>query len=401
MQLAERNHSEDPLNFPSESLTASFKSAIDFCYLSSIQAAFSPDRPEIPLYSEVVRDSILLAAKLQNYNAVYFFSRAEAVSWRKFAEDNESTINSCGELLAQDAIGTAIVNGMVQRYISLHEESPGKKVVSDQKALSAYCFQAQDGNTLRINAKKFFSDKTAQLYDLHDFVHILTATSSNGAFGVKYQNGLQLLPQRYKDLTYSAGMKDATGLLFSDGILLSHLSLPIFNALYESGEHSNEEMQEIIAQALFEYMIGSISLLHPPTDKDIAVDQAPDALDLAVLVQNKRYERRGAEFERYLFTRGTPQGPRGDPQKDPLYGLSASEKVIYLASNPTKVLYFEQRNLIRNRAQERAYQLYAQHLLQTGQGPQDLIYKILEFISLDDLRNGRETNLYEEVAKYV
>lgn len=235
---------------------------------------------------------------------------------------------------------------------------------------------------------------------------------------MKYHDGLEGLPRYYRALTEGSGAQDGTGPEFSDGLLFSQLSRPIFE-FYEgernedgSNHYSYDEIQELVTEELTSYLKGEHQLLHPGTGQLMAINRAMNPLELAVCLQNKRYERRAAEAERAVLTRGTPEGVRGNPDADPLLTMSRSERLKYIATLD-EPLYFEARNLSRHRAHEDALGRYARDILEIKTEELssasfseseslkieiELLEKVMSFYHMNDLYTGEEINLYQEVG---
>jgi hypothetical protein len=66
------------------------------------------------------------------------------------------------------------------------------------------------------------------------------------------------------------------------------------------------DIQALIAAELADYLGGNYPLLHPALNRAITSPRPVNIIELAVLMQNKRYERRGAEAEHAILVRGTP-----------------------------------------------------------------------------------------------
>jgi hypothetical protein len=245
----------------------------------------------------------------------------------------------------------------------------------------------------RLTAEQCFTESTGHVHDWHDLAHVLAAAASKGRYGVKYHHGLDRLPRYYRALTEGEGAGDGSGPMFSDGLLFSHLSLPLFDHYVELG-HGWAAVQELTAAELTAFLAGHHRLRHPDTDATIGADRGIDPLELAVCLQNKRYERRAAEVETTLLVRGAPDGPRGHPDRDPLLRMSRSRRLLRIAELD-EPLYYEARNLCRHRAHDDSLGRYAHQL--AGRTP-ELAAAMLDFYHLTDLRLGREINLYQLVA---
>lgn len=390
--------------------------------------AVEPDTESAPFVN--LPKAWLLAVRASRYNAAYGVSRREALSEVEFINENADRIDNIGTYI-DEANGVApIINYAFHAFVKAAARNP-RKVVSEKTAsIAGYAIQAGDSSTLFVKAQSQLLSSDAissyergeQMYDWHDLAHIVAASSSEGAFGAKYHNGLDGLERYYRAITEGAGMQDATGPVFSDGLLFSQLSRPLLEH-YESKQqfdgakqYTYDEIQVLITKDLFQYLGGDHELFHPGTGRNISAGRPIDPLELAVCIQNKRYERRASEVETEVFVRGTPDGPRGDPDKDPLYFLSRSKRLEYVASLDDNLLYFEARNVTRHRAHEDALGQFAIYLLEAKRA--ELITVAIEkqlsleedirlleasvaFFKMEDIRSGKEINLYMMVGDII
>ncbi len=381
------------------------------------------------LETETIRQSWLWAVKSGKYRAIYNVSREEAEMGIEFITKNAVTIDAIGKILDEKNGVTKIVNYALHKYAQEFDQIPGRQIRTAKKSMPVFGIQSCDEYTIAIRKDGFINDdpkksfdNPEQIYDWHDLAHIVGASSSEGAFGTKYHDGLDELDRYYRSLTEGEGMNDASGPMFSDGMLFTQLS----KSLYEFSEsqknldgtdmYNIEQIHKFITEGLFAYLGGSHDLFHPGTGKNVRGGRMITSLELAVLEQNKRYERRAAEMEQKMFVRGTPDGPRGNPAKDPLVSLTRSKRIEYLAGLGDKLLYFEARNIIRHRAHEDALGQFSNYLLalKTQKLKNDtmgdegetlfeniedahLLNAVTSFYQMQDLKTGREINLYKIV----
>lgn len=376
------------------------------------------------------RQEWLWAAKSSKYNAVYLVSRREAKENIDFVRKSAANIDEIGRLIDGNGGVARIANYALHSYAQEFTQTPGRKIKTSIKSIPRHAIQGYDQNTLIVRSEDFLStdprasfETPQEIHDWHDLVHMVIASSSSGAFGVKYNDGLNNLPRYYRALTEGEGMQDASGPAFSDGMLFSQLSRPVFE-YYESqklpdgiNRYSYDEIQRLVAQELFLYLGGGYGLLHPGTGRELKVGRTIDPLELAVCEQNKRYERRAAEIEREVFVRGTPEGKRGNPLKDPLSSLTRSQRIELIANLGDDPLYFEARNLTRHRAHEDALGQFAGYLLGYKRSElarvssevdrirtlEDirLLEATVDFYQMNDLRQGAEINLYRLVGDII
>lgn len=344
------------------------------------------------------RRVFLLAAMTTRYSGIYFLSREDAAEVADFAQWCSWEIDQAGALIDSSDQGATIINTAVRSYLRTHP-----KLIVVEKGIPPNSFQATRLGGIKAR-KQDLDDKEVedkQEFNLHDFAHVVAAAKSNGAFAVMYQYGLNKLPQHYKNLIYSPGNRDGTGPLYSDGILWSCFSAQLYELFHNLGL-SPEQISEQIGLYFFEYFKGQRSLFHPYTKQMVTIDRQPDALDIAVLVQNKRYEGKAADVEKELYVRGTPDSMWQNPERDPLFGMTHSERIRFIASNPDP-LYFEEREVGRNRGMELAYEMYAQYLLSQPlpQAHRRLLEATLEFLHLEDITRGEEINLYNLVEETI
>lgn len=376
------------------------------------------------------RQSWIWAAKASKYNAVYYVSRREAEKNLDFVRRNADTIDAIGDFIDSHGGVAPIANFALHSYVQGFIEVPGREVKTAKKSIPRHAIQGYDQNTLVARKDHFLdTDPTvsfntpSEIHDWHDLAHIFAAASSSGAFGVKYHDGLDDLPRYYQALTEGRGMRDASGPALSDGMLFTQLSRPVFEFYEErrlpdgTPRYSCDEIERFVAQELFAYLGGGYGLHHPGVGAEIKAGRVIDPLELAVGEQNKRYERRAAEVEKELFVRGTPEGSRGNPDKDPLASLKRSDRILHIAGLGDDLLYFEARNLTRHRAHEDALGQFANYLL--GQKRAELEKAVLEtdrvkidedirvlettvaFYQMEDLRKGEEINLYKIVGDII
>jgi hypothetical protein len=405
-----------------ETYADSIRNEIASCILMGVSTFLREHRltSQYTLETERERLAWLLAVETCRYNAIYFINRRDAQKHREFVLCHRDLLNEIGNLVAKYDNGRGIINYAFHAFVQDFARRPGKKVRFSKKSIPPYCMQTHNEHALYVREKDFFGSTPVDSFhaleslgDWHDFSHFLAACVSDGAFGVKYHHGLDKLAGHYRDLTAGTGMQDASGSLYSDGILFTQLSRPIFDTYYDK-KHSDgnrntmEEIEYLIAKELFAYLCGNKALYHPGVKREIAIDHLMNPLELAVCMQNKRYERRGAEYEIAMFVRGTPDGPRGDASKDPLYRLNTAERILFVATLQDSRVYFEQRNISRHRAHEIALGLLAQEMLSrketqkaTNTTEIDLLKAIISFHNLDDLQAGQEINLYQIVGEII
>lgn len=364
----------------------------------------------------------LLAVKSSKYNAVYFVSREEAAEQEDFIEEYADQIDAVGELIDQHGGVAPIANFATHKYVQNYAEDPDREVMLVKKSTPSYAIQGYDRNTIAVKSRHFIDESPessfeseGEIHDWHDMAHILAAASSDGKFGVKYHDGLGELPRYYRALTEGSGAQDASGPEFSDGLLFSQLSRPIFES-YEgernpdgTEKYTAEEIQELVTAELVSYLSSDNELFHPGTKTAISAERPMSPLEVAVAIQNKRYERRAAETEKFILARGTPEGSRGNPDKDPMHHMTRSERLQYIA-NQEDPLYFETRNLTRHRAHEDALGRHAHSLLNERRQELEILpsevlkqeVKLLEvvvdFYHMNDLYEGDEINLYQMVG---
>lgn len=377
------------------------------------------------LETDSQRQAWLWAAKSSKYNAVYFVSRKEAEEAIDFVRKNAGTIDAMGDLIDKQGVAK-IANYALHSYVREIAQIQGREVKTSQTSIPLHAIQGYDQHTLYVRPEHFLTtdpyasfDTPQEIHDWHDLAHMVAASSSGGAFGVKYHDGLNSLGRYYRALTRGEGMQDASGPVFSDGMLFTQLSMPVF-ADYEaqklpdgSNRYSYDQIQRFVTQELFAYLSGEHALLHPGTGTQLKAERIIDPIELAVCVQNKRYERRAAEIERELFVRGTPDGQRGNPANDPLLRLTRSQRIELIATLGDEFLYFEARNLTRHRAHEDALGQFAGYLLGNKRAEivtvssetdriralEDirLLEATIDFYHMSDLRLGNEINLYRLV----
>lgn len=364
----------------------------------------------------------LLAVKSSKYNAVYFVSRDEAAEREGFISEHADAIDAVGELIDQHGGVAPIANYAIHKYVQNYAEDPDREVMIVKKSTPLYAVQGYDRDTIAVKSRHFIDESPessfeseGEIHDWHDMAHILAAASSDGKFGVKYHDGLGELPRYYRALTEGSGAHDASGPEFSDGLLFSQLSRPIFE-FYDGERNSDgtekytaDEIQELVTTELASYLGGEHELLHPGTESTISAGRSMNPLEVAVAIQNKRYERRAAEAEKFILVRGTPEGSRGNPDKDPMLHMTRSERLQYIANQEDR-LYFEIRNLARHRAHEDALGRHARSLLNerrqqlevspSGTLEQEvkLLEAVVDFYHMNDLYEGSEINLYQMVG---
>jgi len=379
----------------------------------NLEGAFS-------LQTEREKLSWLYVIEGSRYNAIYFLSRSEAKKAVPFVAENADELEKIHKAVENEGGVNGIINFAIHEFV--RDFSDGEREVRfSKKSIPSFAIQSYDEKTLYVKEKDFFKTEPSDslkiangLGDWHDFSHFLAA-ASNSMFGIRYHHGLEKLDRYYRDITEGTGMHDASGPAFTDGMIFTQLSRSLFE-YFEKNVSSDAKLEEIIAEELVRYLQGEIQLYHPGANTYIQAPRPMNAAELAVCVQNKRCERQAAEFEKYLFVRGTPDGSRGNPSKDPFYELNISDRIISIA-HTTKPLYFEKRNLVRHRAHEKALGLYTQWLLadrislleSTKDGSlrhvlqQEirLLEAIDSFVRLEDVQKGSEINLYHRVEEYL
>lgn len=354
------------------------------------------------------------AVKASKYNAVYYVSRNCALRNIDWIRAHAHEINLAGHLIDKHCSIAPIVNYALHRYVQLADRDHRVRAVTT--STPEYAIQGIDDRTIAVRARHFLEQTpeksftiASECFDWHDLAHILAAATSGGAFGCKYHDGLHELPRYYRALTEGAGASDASGPLLSDGLLFTHLSRALFEQCYSNrllgssliGQHI--DIQSLIAAELANYLDGNYPLFHPALNRAVTSPRPVTITELAVLMQNKRYERRGAEAEYAVLVRGTPDGPRGNATLDPLIKMSHAQRLIYIAGSPPP-LYFEVRNLVRHCAHEDALGHVARRMaddVHDDQDTADFAQAILDFHTLTDLSQGQETNLYQLVDNAI
>jgi hypothetical protein len=384
------------------------------------------------LKTEEKRQAWLWAVKSSKYNAIYFVSRREAKQGEEFVKNNAATIYAIGGFIDTHGGAAPIVNFALHSYVQGFANEPERRVITSKKSVPRTGIQGYDKDTLVVRPGRFLdtepttSFETAEeIYDWHDLAHITAASSSNNGFGVRYHKGLNSLTRYYRAITEGEGMQDASGPVFSDGMLFTQLSKSVFEHYEDQklpdgyNRYSYDQIRQFVAQELFAYLGGDHTILHPGTGKQLKAGRPIDPLELAVCEQNKRYERRAAEVERDIFVRGTPEGSRGNPEKDPFVSLSRSQRILQIAELGHDPVYFEARNLTRHRAHEDALGQFAGYLgkvkreeLKGDPNEEDqmpihediqLLDATVDFYQMKDLRGGEgnEINLYQLVGDTI
>lgn len=385
------------------------------------------------LDTQTQQQAWLWAVKSSKYNAVYFISRRETQENLDFVKENAQLIDTIGNTIDANGGVARIANYALHSYAQGFAQTEGREIKTARKSIPSTAIQGYDEKTIIVKKSHFLDadplvsfENPQEIHDWHDVAHILAASSSEGSFGVKYHDGLDDLDRYYRALTEGEGMQDASGPAFSDGILFTQLSKPIFE-FYESqkladgsNEYSYDQIKTFIARELFMYLGGGYPVYHPGVKENVMASRAISPLELAVSEQNKRCERRAAEVETEVLVRGTPEGSRGNPAKDPLNELSRSQRIQQVADFGNELVYFEARNLTRHRAHEDALGQYAAFALQQKQAElanatvQDrealsddvaLLQATVDFYQMTDLKQGQEINLYQlvgsSIAKYA
>ena len=384
---------------------------------------------EYDLHDPLQQQAWIWAVKSSKYNAAYFFSRRDAQENGSFVTANAQLIDTIGAEIDNHGGVSNIANYALHSYVEGFTQLPGRAVQTAKRSIPPNAIQGKGFNIIAVKPAHFLNTLSSdcfstskEIHDWHDLAHVLAASSSYGKFGVKYNEGLNDLERYCRALTEGEGMSDASGPAFSDGLLFTQLSKPLFEN-YEgqklpdgSNKYSNDEIESHIAGELFLYLGGHYPLFHPGVNRTVMASRPINTLELAVGEQNKRYERRAAEVEIELLVRGTPEGVRGDPGKDPLVQLTRSQRIQEVARLDDGPLYFEARNLIRHRAHEDALGQYAAFSLQSKKAELatatdvdynallvevNILQSIVDFYQMTDLKQETEINLYQLVGATI
>jgi len=238
-------------------------------------------------------------------------------------------------------------------------------------------------------------DASTPLYDLHDFAHLTTATLCPRLYGNKYFDCLFHLPNHFRRLIQSPGLRTEYAVPRSDGLIFSELLTTLFRQLSDEGL-SNAELVARLAQEVCAYLMNDRALLQPSTGRRVTAGNPLTVEELAVLSQNKAYELPASEVEQQLFTRS------GVDELDRLGGLSVPETVKQIARTAREWRYYERRNVLKHRAQKAAYEMYAKMLLAEGHLSGDerrLTGVTLDHISYRDFWRGERANLFGAVGR--
>jgi len=420
--------------FPVQPYLTAIQDRIGRCIMSGVEmfrATFTdinvPDQSD-----DISAHAWLLAVKTSKYNATYFISRDEAIKATNFTKEYGDVVDRIGESI--DSLGgpNPIINYALHKFvIDFSQSTHNGKVIEHNDFIPLRAIQAHDASTIAIRSRGPLTlnptdsfNANHNLYDWHDLAHYIAAAASSGYFGAKYHQGLNKLEKEYQDLVTGNDKDSGFRNIFSDGIIFTHLSRPVFEDLVShhpeilrSEGVSDDEVRNQIAGRLVAYFVKGEPLFHPIAQKYISPTTSISPIQLAICMQNKRYERTAAELEKYLLVRGSPDGTRGDIKLDPLSYLSRSQRIHYIANLGKLSLYFENRNLIRHRAHEDALATSASELLAKGLSnisteannieksriylDIDLLKKIINFYNFDDIKRGQEINLFKEVEANI
>lgn len=368
----------------------------------------------------------LLALRSSKYQAAYQISRRDAQREADFAISNSQALDRIGSFLDETGATVPILNYAVHHFGNTFDQTEGRTTITGTH-IPPFAIETYDKDTIGVNASNYLDRDPAlslelneEIYDFHDFGHMLAASSSNGKFGVKYHTGLPKLGQFFPDIIADDLSGNIDGPRFSNNMFFFQLSKPIYD-YYEAQRdpagrpvYSEEDIHTKVTEELFAYMNGDHPLFHPGLRISIQGERPIDPVELAIGEQMKRYERRAGEVERELFVRGTPGGSSGRVERDLLLPLTRSQRIVHIAGLGEELTYFEARNLHRHRAHEDALGEYANYLLSKRQAELkqtsvederlsieediDMLEATVTMHQLDDLKSGHEIDMYSKVA---
>jgi hypothetical protein len=342
---------------------------------------------------------------VHKYGVIYLANRSESTaSFYPLYTAHICLADQIDAFLYNQSNGIRAINYAVHKWINNSKnqiEYPPKLVPPNAISSIGKRHFAVRACDFKHSSSELFLEDTSVLWDLHDFAHQTTACLSKELYGSKYFSHLIHLPLRATALIRSPGMRTTgKGPRMSDGIIFSELLTGLFTAEVDSvisgdKSHTYASMQETLAIALAEYLLGKRALLHPSTNNLVLLDRAIYSHELAVLVQNKAYELPASEIEQRVFTRG---GPAGD-KRDLLDSLTAGARLDLLAHNRTW-MYFEVRNTVKHRAHKDAYRIVAERMLAMSDSEEKRLCRtIVDVLDYKDWETCGPLNLWELVAK--
>ena len=343
------------------------------------------------------QDLWLLSLLCKKYGVIYFISRREVFASRRRVSKQKRRLREIDELLLPSItnllFNIAVHSTVRSRYRFLRHARirlPSFYIgFESQDSWYVNRFDVGEGALKRIC-------EPVCLYDLHDFCHLACATINSELYGSKYFDTFQSLPRPFHSLIRDKELRSSRANRLSDGVIFSELSLRLFDQLNER-LNSDREIVDRMALRLSDYLLARTSLVHPSTETEFSVERPIDPLDLAVLSQNKAYERPASEIEEYVLVRGGPTD-----REDPLHGQSTSEFYETLLGNK-RLLYFERRNYLRHRAQTKAYQVCA-HILENQERRADMRQLLLNTrrnLSFEDFKSRSRRNLFGDVHELL
>lgn len=361
------------------------------------------------LWESLIHDICLWKAviSVHKYGVIYLANRAEARAFHPLYLARRPTADQIDEFLRHNGNFFRAVNYAVHRFIA----SDSNQVIYPSKLVPPNAISSLGHRIFAVREKDFVStniearlDDDSVLWDLHDFAHQATASLAPTLYGSKYFCHLQYLPPSATVLIRSPGICTADkGPKLTDGLVFSELLTGLYTSEVGDGScgstrHTYASLENTLATAVADYLLGKSSLLHPSTAKMLKLDHAITLPQLAVLVQNKAYELPASEMEQRIFTRG---GPAGD-ERDQLDKLTTGERLEAIASNRTW-MYFEVRNTIKHRAHKAAYRrvaaTYQEQSDSLSAHDAKLLAAIVEALDYKDWETDGPSNLWALIAE--
>lgn len=377
------------------------------CILEGCRILLERENNSLLLWSISQHELLWKAAvSVQKYGVVFLATRSECrEDFLPAIEFHPVLFSKIASFLSTDANAIRAMNYGVHRLVN----SGILMVDHQQRLVPPTAISAIGPNHITVRAKDFEGDSISLLdnsrpiWDFHDFAHLTAASVCPDLYGSKYWLHLIKLPPKLTALIRSPKMKTAEPTpKCSDGVIFSELLTGLFAAeidAIQKGEkaHTYASLTNMLADYLAEYLLGQRELQHLTTGTMLKMDEPINAVQLAVLVQNKAYELTASEIEQRVLTRG---GPVGD-KKDDLDALTAAERIRFLATC-RKWMYFEVRNTIKHRAHKLAYQKVAQRMLDASSASGDeliLLNRIMDNIRYKGWENGGVPNLWQTIVE--
>jgi len=325
----------------------------------------------------------LIAITTRKHGLIYFMNQKEAHAHLYFASQYRHELEKIAHILEQRQERTRdIINYAFHKFVK-NPSSNRTVEIRDNELISHNGIHSICARRVAIkkngafdrepelfsydkdasSKQYYFENDNEGCYDGHDVAHYIVALLGDYDFLDSNTSGsADSLP---KDLIR---LFTAPSHPFNSFVIFSHLLRPAFDRYFTKGKEENAVAK--MAFFLKNYLLGKSYLFDPKNNRNVRPVKPIDVVQLAASVQAAIGEVPVSFAERIVFTRGANSQRSEDMVLDTLDRSNVFERVYKIASG--QVSFFQDRVIIRQKAQIAAYLLVANTLLENSQMPEEI-----------------------------